>query len=135
MSLTATASSLAWLRDASTRRGEPMSYTSSWRSVMTLLTWIGTLRIRLLVAVVFAAWILLPHPTPNLLLSPQALAQIISISGFTEHVSPSSQTNATEPSVTVDRSDGTVYVAWQASGSQVARSDDGGRTFAQVFSE
>src|SRR5229473_5898006 len=132
MSLTATASSLAWLRDASTRRGEPMSYTSFWRSVVTLLTWIGTLRIRLLVAVIFAAWILLLHPTPNLLLSPQALAQNISISGFTEQVSPNAQSNATEPSVAVDRSDGTVYVAWQASGTHVARSDDGGRTFVET---
>src|SRR3989442_2789119 len=54
------------------------------------------------------------------------------ILGFTEQVSPGSQTNATEPSVAVDRSDGTIYVAWQASGSHVARSDDGGRTFVQT---
>src|SRR5207237_7460871 len=53
------------------------------------------------------------------------------IIGFTRQVSPPAQTNATEPSVAVDRSDGTVYVAWQASGSHVARSDDGGRTFIQ----
>jgi len=85
-----------------------------------------------LVAVIFAAWILLLHPTPNLLLSPQALAQNISISGFTEQVSPNAQSNATEPSVAVDRSDGTVYVAWQASGTHVARSDDGGRTFVET---
>jgi len=55
--------------------------------------------------------------------------------GFTTQVSPSAQMNATEPSVTVDRSDGTVYVAWQASGTHVARSDDGGRTWAQVLSQ
>ena len=30
---------------------------------------------------------------------------------FTSQVSPSSQTGANEPSVSVDRSDGTVYVA------------------------
>jgi hypothetical protein len=54
------------------------------------------------------------------------------VEGFTEVVSPEAQTNATEPYVAVDRSDGTVYVAWQASGSHVARSDDGGRSFVQV---
>src|SRR5438094_10530375 len=63
------------------------------------------------------------------LFSTAALADIIS--GFTEKVSPDGQTNATEPSVAVDRSDGTVYVAWQASGTHVARSDDGGRSFVQ----
>lgn len=52
--------------------------------------------------------------------------------GFTTQVSPSTQTNATEPSIAVDRSDGTVWVAWQASGRHVARSDDGGRTFVQT---
>ena len=52
--------------------------------------------------------------------------------GFTTQVSPSSQTNATEPSVAVDRSDGTIWVAWQAGGRHVARSDDGGRTFVQT---
>ena len=52
--------------------------------------------------------------------------------GFTTQVSPSSQTNATEPSVAVDRSDGTIYVAWQAGGTWVARSDDGGRSFVQT---
>src|SRR5213076_3542779 len=62
--------------------------------------------------------------------STAALADIIS--GFTEKVSPDGQTNATEPSVAVDRSDGTVYVAWQASGTHVARSDDGGRSFVQT---
>src|SRR5205823_1155636 len=63
-----------------------------------------------------------------LLLVPQTFAQ--NILGFTERVS--SQSNATEPSVAVDRSDGTVYVAWQASGTHVARSDDGGRTFVET---
>ncbi len=52
--------------------------------------------------------------------------------GFTTRVSPATQTNATEPSVAVDRSDGTIYVAWQASGTHVARSDDGGRSFVQT---
>ena len=55
--------------------------------------------------------------------------------GFPTQVSPSSQTNATEPSVAVDRSDGTVWVAWQASGTHVARSDDGGRSWKAVLSE
>src|SRR5256885_11542614 len=64
------------------------------------------------------------------LFSTAALADIIS--GFTEKVSPNGQSNATEPSVAVDRSDGTVYVAWQASGTHLARSDDGGRTFVQT---
>ena len=54
------------------------------------------------------------------------------IEAFTEQVSPESETNATEPSVAVDRSDGTVWVAWQASGTHVARSDDGGRSFVQT---
>src|SRR5438445_11665823 len=64
-----------------------------------------------------------------------ALASIASAgttTGFTTQVSRSAETNATEPSVGVDRSDGTIYVAWQASGSHVARSDDGGRTFVQT---
>jgi hypothetical protein len=52
--------------------------------------------------------------------------------GFTTQVSPGSQANATEPYIAIDRSDGTVWVAWQASGSHVARSDDGGRTFAET---
>jgi len=67
-----------------------------------------------------------------------ALASIASAgttTGFTTQVSPSAETNATEPSVAVDRSDGTVYVAWQASGSHVARSDNGGRSFSEVFSQ
>src|SRR5205814_2773210 len=54
------------------------------------------------------------------------------ILGFTEEVSPAEQTNATEPSIAVDRSDGTIYAAWQASGTHVARSDDGGRSFVQT---
>src|SRR5436190_6752540 len=54
------------------------------------------------------------------------------ILGFTEAVSPDTETNATEPYIAVDRSDGTIYVAWQASGTHVARSDDGGRTFVQT---
>jgi hypothetical protein len=64
------------------------------------------------------------------LLSQSVLGDIIS--GFTEKVSPDAETNATEPSVAVDRSDGTIYVAWQASGTHVARSDDGGRSFVQT---
>src|SRR5947209_17736502 len=81
-----------------------------------------------LAAAVIATVYLLPAPSTRLL-SLQALAA--ETTSFTRQVSPSSQTNATEPSVAVDRSDGTVYVAWQASGSHVARSDDGGRTFIQ----
>src|SRR3989442_4006750 len=56
----------------------------------------------------------------------------VGATGFTTQVSPSSQTNATEPSVAVDRSDGTIYVAWQAGGTWVARSDDGGRSVVQT---
>jgi hypothetical protein len=52
--------------------------------------------------------------------------------GFTTQVSPSGQGNATEPYIAIDHSDGTVWVAWQASGSHAARSDDGGRTFVQT---
>src|SRR5436853_6514388 len=63
--------------------------------------------------------------TSFLLATPSARTQ--DIIGFTRQVSPSSQTNATEPSVAVDRSAGTVYVEWQESGSHVARSEDGGR--------
>lgn len=55
--------------------------------------------------------------------------------GFTTQVSPPDQTNATEPSVAVDHSDGTVWVAWQASGTNVARSDDGGRSWTHVLTE
>src|SRR5467141_4484155 len=54
------------------------------------------------------------------------------IGDFTEKVSPNAETNATEPSVAIDGSDGTVYVAWQGSGTHVARSDDGGRSFVQT---
>src|SRR5881398_2969941 len=54
------------------------------------------------------------------------------VEAFTEQVSPEAETNATEPSVAIDRSDGTVWVAWQASGTHVARSDDGGRSFLQT---
>ena len=61
-----------------------------------------------------------------------AAAALADISGFIEKVSPDAETNATEPSVTVDRSDGTIYVAWQASGTHVARSDNGGRSFVQT---
>ena len=52
--------------------------------------------------------------------------------GFTEQVSPQEETNATEPYIAIDHSDGTVWVAWQASGTHVARSDDGGRSFVQT---
>src|SRR5438477_13095929 len=52
--------------------------------------------------------------------------------GFTTQVSPPGQTNATEPYIAIDRVDGTVWVAWQASGTHVARSDDGGRSFVQT---
>src|ERR687887_2433914 len=54
------------------------------------------------------------------------------VDGFTEQVSPDDETNATEPYVAIDRVDGTVWVAWQASGSHVARSDDGGRPLLQT---
>src|SRR5437899_3172286 len=96
---------------------------------MPLLSCLHTLRMRMLV-VVFAGWIFSLHLMPNSLLSPPALAQ--NILGFTEQVSPNAQSNATEPSVAVDRSDGTVYVAWQASGTHVTRSDDGGHTFGSA---
>src|SRR2546421_10701199 len=52
----------------------------------------------------------------------------LAANAFTTRVSPAAQTNATEPSVAVDRSDGTIYIAWQASGTHVARSDNGGRS-------
>src|SRR5438067_6020085 len=55
----------------------------------------------------------------------------VAATGFTTQVSPAAQTNATEPSIAIDHSDGTIYVAWQASGTHVARSDDGGRSFIQ----
>src|SRR6266540_3437501 len=57
------------------------------------------------------------------------------IDGFTEIVSSADETNATEPYIAIDRSDGTVWVAWQASGSHVARSDDGGRSFTKVLDQ
>src|SRR5260370_2743882 len=85
-----------------------------------------------IVAMVIAlpAVFLLAHSRDPLLGARVAFAS--DLAGFRQQVSPSSQSNATEPSVAVDRSDGTVYVAWQASGSHVARSDDGGRTFLQT---
>src|SRR5437773_7648648 len=67
-----------------------------------------------------------------LLLPVAGSTRAVASTGFTTQVSPSSQSNATEPSVAIDRSDGTVYVAWQASGTHVARSDDGGRTFVET---
>jgi len=66
----------------------------------------------------------------SLLLSTQT---VLAATGFTTQVSPSAQTNATEPSIAVDRSDGTIYVDWQAGGTHVARSDNGGRTFTPVL--
>lgn len=57
------------------------------------------------------------------------------ILGFTEEVSPAADANATEPYIAIDRSDGTVYVAWQSGGSHVARSDDGGRSFTVVHDQ
>src|SRR2546427_13117621 len=73
---------------------------------------------------------------PSLMLSSTILAVLALAAfgavGFSTQVSPSSQTNATEPYIAIDRSDGTVWVAWQASGSHVARSDDGGRTFTEM---
>src|ERR1041384_2318617 len=39
------------------------------------------------------------------------------IEAFTEQVSPEAETNATEPSVAVDRSGGTVWVAWEGRGA------------------
>ncbi|HYL12425.1 MAG TPA: hypothetical protein VEV41_05295 [Terriglobales bacterium] len=59
-------------------------------------------------------------------------ARAAASTGFTTQVSASSQRNATEPYVAIDRSDGTVWVAWQASGSHVGRSDNGGRTFTET---
>src|SRR5713226_3333649 len=96
---------------------------SSWRVTrITLLV---------LAAVALGAAVTsLPNARQKLLRATIAFAG--DILGFTEQVSPGSQTNATEPSVAVDRSDGTVYVAWQASGTHVARSDDGGRTFVET---
>src|SRR5947208_12479970 len=61
-----------------------------------------------------------------------AFARADTTTASTETVSPEAETNATEPYIDIDRSDGTVWVAWQSSGSHVARSDDGGRTFVQT---
>jgi hypothetical protein len=74
-------------------------------------------------------WWIVSAAILSVVLSGQA---VYAATGFTTQVSPAGQTNATEPSVAVDRSDGTVWVAWQASGTHVARSDDGGRTFVQT---
>jgi hypothetical protein len=57
------------------------------------------------------------------------------ILGFTEEVSPDADANATEPYIAIDRSDGTIYVAWQSGGSHVARSDNGGRSFTHLFDQ
>jgi len=56
----------------------------------------------------------------------------VAATNFSTQVSPATQTNATEPYIAIDQSDGTVWVAWQAGGSHAARSDDGGRTFVQT---
>src|SRR5256714_9411748 len=56
----------------------------------------------------------------------------VAATNFSTQVSPAAQTNATEPYIAIDQSDGTVWVAWQAGGSHAARSDDGGRTFVQT---
>src|SRR5947209_10063286 len=96
----------------------------------------SNLRVKRSIALVFitaalAATILFwPRGITKLLLDPVVIAG--DLLGFTEQVSPGSQTNATEPYIAVDRSDGTIYVAWQATGSKVARSDDGGRSFIQL---
>src|SRR5947209_11170930 len=95
---------------------------SEWKHLMTPTVAIVLMMVAA-ATIVFLTW-------PGNLLLPTASAQ--TLTGFTEQVSPSAQTNATEPSVAVDRSDGTIYVAWQASGSHVARSDGGGRTFVQT---
>ena len=66
-------------------------------------------RITLLVLVAVAlsaAQTFLPNARQKLLRGTVAFAS--DILGFTEQVSPSTQTNATEPSVGVDRSDGTI---------------------------
>src|SRR5258706_16279912 len=81
-------------------------------------------------AIALPAVFLLAHSRNQLLRARVAFAS--DLASFRQQVSPSSQSNATEPSVAVDRSDGTVYVAWQASGSHVARSDDGGRSFVET---
>src|SRR2546430_7492885 len=111
---------VAPLRDLSKRKQRRKSAMRALRARAVIGLALGTL--------LCLAWISAPLPQANLLLVPQSFAQ--NILGFTERVS--SQANATEPSVAVDRSDGTVYVAWQASGTHVARSDNGGRTFVET---
>jgi hypothetical protein len=81
-------------------------------------------KILILVAAAFAAVLALAMPAASNI-----------IEGFTETVSPEAEENATEPYIAIDRSDGTIYVAWQAGGSHVARSDDGGRSFATVLDQ
>src|SRR5256886_5635570 len=76
-----------------------------------------------LATAVIATVYLLPPPSTRLL-SLQALSA--DTTSFTRQVSPSSETNATEPSVAADRSDGTEGVAWQDRRTHVARYDDGG---------
>src|SRR5439155_23505960 len=60
-------------------------------------------------AITLPAVFLLAHSSDQLLRARVAFAS--DLAGFRQQVSPSSQSNATEPSVAVDRSDGTVYVA------------------------
>ena len=82
-------------------------------------------RVPMVLATAFIATVyLLPAPSIRLLAA--------DTTSFTRRVSPSSETYATEPSVAVDRSDGTVWVAWQASGTHVAGSDDGAHTFVEM---
>src|SRR5258708_17522324 len=76
-------------------------------------------------AIALPAVFLLAHSRNQLLRARVAFAS--DLAGFRQQVSPSSQSNAMEPSVGVDRSDGTVYVAWQATGSHVTPPDHGGR--------
>lgn len=76
-------------------------------------------------------WLVLAVPLTLLVIgSPGARSD--ELPGFTTQASPPDQTNATEPSVAVDPADGTIYVGWQATGTKIARSDDGGRTFVQL---
>src|SRR5260370_33223912 len=71
------------------------------------------------------AVLVLARPSPTFL--QPAISFASDILGFTEQVSSSSQTNATEPPAAGDQAAGTVYVARQSSGTHVARSDDAGR--------